>query len=76
MGEKPWQEALAEAAAAGYKLVEILMIPGFAHFTPDEVAPDTLWAELDKLGLTTIALHMGGHRWRERCLADRLAGLS
>ena len=59
MGEKPWQEALAEAAAAGYKLVEILMIPGFAHFTPDEVAPDTLWAELDKLGLTTIALHMG-----------------
>lgn len=76
MADMGWQEALAEAADAGYKAVEVLMIRGFAHFTPDEVAPETLRAELDRRGLTAIALHAGGiDGASEEGLSDSLAYL-
>jgi sugar phosphate isomerase/epimerase len=55
-----WKDCLAEAAKAGYRNVELLVIPGFVHVTLDEITPQELLTEAARHRVTIIGLHAGG----------------
>lgn len=55
-----WKDCLAQAAAAGYRHVELLMIPGWDTVPhPGEIEPAELAAEAAKRGLDIASLHAG-----------------
>ncbi len=55
-----WEQALDLASAAGYRQVELLMIPGWIHLQPGTLAPERLRAELARRSLSLIGVHGGG----------------
>src|SRR4051812_1312867 len=57
---KPWREALAATAAAGFDAVEILAIDGWIHLDPRRDGAAQVAAELARHGLRPIGLRGGG----------------
>jgi sugar phosphate isomerase/epimerase len=56
----PWREALAKAAEAGYRNVELIMIPGWTHAPQlGETSPAELAAEAARCGVFIVGLHAG-----------------
>ena len=55
-----WKDCLAEAAKAGYRNVELLVIPGFVHVKLEEITPQELMAEAARHHVSIIGLHAGG----------------
>ncbi|HLL90048.1 MAG TPA: sugar phosphate isomerase/epimerase family protein [Tepidisphaeraceae bacterium] len=60
MPHSTWRQAFAEAAAAGYEAVELLMIPGWLHGEPDQIEPAALREEAARHQLRVVAVHGGG----------------
>jgi sugar phosphate isomerase/epimerase len=56
----PWREALAEAAKAGYRNVELIMIPRWTHAPQlGETSAAEVAAEAARCGVVIIGLHAG-----------------
>ena len=71
-----WKECLAEASRAGYRHVELLMIPGFAHVQLGEISPQELQDEAARHQVSILALHAGAlDGTNEKSVQDSLAYL-
>ncbi len=65
-------EALKNAAAAGFKAIELVAVPNWIHFTAGKDDSSALRALLEKHRLRMVALHAGGIS----CLSPKAANAS
>jgi len=57
--ELDWRQCLAEYGRAGYRAVELLLIPGWKHLTPGDVPTREVLAECRRTGVQLVAVHAG-----------------